>query len=457
MSGMARLDELAQVSLGYKSLQNDFFYLNQATIDTYEIEARYLTSMILFRDLDAGSYRQKPKPTIWLFQCRDKEGDLRATGALRYIRAMASRPSAKKKQSGKATTIQEALEAQGGGVWYAPKATPHPARIWLRKACNSIYAPFVFVAPAVVDQRCNYIEPHAGIDSELLATVLTSTLFAFSLEINGSASMGAGALEAPTTKLRQYPVFDPRSLTAAQKQQLVKLAREVWKDETPIDWLAHPKPGPKLEALDAWLLTRTGTAVTTTTLYSDLAQACAGRIAVAQDKVRTTKKKQIDNLTNVAQGIADQVRPLLNARRFPENFLSDPGAAVPITVDRQAVRRINLQSLLDQTTLTLSGDHGKPLLKETYNAAIAEALVRAILLGRASFPIPADRTAAAAAVSEFLTWFDDIRLRLKAGIDESAFGTGYEERLTQEVYQRLGIDRRVGERVLPPDMTLARP
>jgi len=236
---------------------------------------------------------------------------------------MASQPAVKKKQSGKTTTIQEALEARGGGIWYAPKATPHLARIWLRKACNSIYAPFVFVAPAVVDQRCNYIEPKTSMGWEPLAALLTSTIFAFSLEINGSASMGAGALEAPTTKLRQYPVFDPRILTTAEKQQLLKLAREVWKDETPVDWLSNTKPGPKLEALDAWLLKQTGSGVTTKTLYNDLAEACAGRIAVAQDKVRTTKKKQLDNLTNVAQGIADQVRPLLNARRFPENFLTD--------------------------------------------------------------------------------------------------------------------------------------
>jgi hypothetical protein len=455
MSGIVRLGELAQVSLGYKSLQNDFFYLNRATISTYGIENRYLTPIVLFRDLDAASYQQKPKAATWLFHCADKEGDIRGTGALRYIHAMAARPAAKKKQSGKTTTIQEALEAQGGGLWYAPKATPHPARLWLRKACNSIYAPFVFVTASVVDQRCNYIEPKAGIPWELLAAVLTSTLFAFSLEINGSASMGAGALEAPTTKLRQYPVLDPRTLTAAEKQHVVKLVREVWKTETPIDWLANPKPGRKLEELDTWLLKRTCSGVTTATLYNDLSEACAGRIAVAQDKVRTTKKKQVDNLTNVAQGIADQVRPLLNARRFPENFLTDPGTAVPITVDRQAVRRIKLQSLLDQTTLTLSGDRGKPLLQETYNAAIAEALVRAILLGRESFPVPADRMAAATAVSEFLTWFDEIRLRLKAGIDESAFGTGYEGRLTTEVYQRLGIDPRAGERVLPPEMNLA--
>ena len=36
------LSELSKVSLGFKSLQNSFFYVNQATIDTYRIEKRFL-------------------------------------------------------------------------------------------------------------------------------------------------------------------------------------------------------------------------------------------------------------------------------------------------------------------------------------------------------------------------------------------------------------------------------
>ena len=44
--------------------------------------------------------------------------DLRGTGALRYIEALADLSAAQKKQSGKSQTIREALEAQGGDIWY---------------------------------------------------------------------------------------------------------------------------------------------------------------------------------------------------------------------------------------------------------------------------------------------------------------------------------------------------
>jgi hypothetical protein len=44
MTQMVPLEALAQVSLGYKSLQNDFFYLNKDTIRTYKMARTNETS-----------------------------------------------------------------------------------------------------------------------------------------------------------------------------------------------------------------------------------------------------------------------------------------------------------------------------------------------------------------------------------------------------------------------------
>jgi hypothetical protein len=135
------LRTIADVSLGYKSLQNDFFYVNKATISTYGIEKKFLIPMLMLKDLDTAVYEQSPTPELWLFACKEKRGDLRGTGAWRYIETMADRSAAEKKQTGKNLTIKEALEAQSGGTWYAPKAKPAFHHIWLRKALNTVYAP----------------------------------------------------------------------------------------------------------------------------------------------------------------------------------------------------------------------------------------------------------------------------------------------------------------------------
>lgn len=183
------LSHVATVSLGYKSLQNDFFYVNKATVNTYGIEKQFLVPILKLKDLRSDTYTQKPTPSLWLFTCREKRADLRGTGAWRYIEAMADRSAAKKKQTGKNLTIQQALEAQSGGLWYAPKARPNSRNVWLRKAVNTIYAPFIFDRPALIDQRLNSVSPAPGVTWQEIGAILTSSLFAYSLEINGSAAM----------------------------------------------------------------------------------------------------------------------------------------------------------------------------------------------------------------------------------------------------------------------------
>src|SRR5437660_412557 len=113
MNHFVPLEELAQVSLGYKSLQNDFFYVDRAVIQGFGIESRYLCRITVLRELDASLYLQNPPERTWIFLCREKESDLRGTGALRYIHAMSEKPAAEKKQSGGAKTIREVLEEQG--------------------------------------------------------------------------------------------------------------------------------------------------------------------------------------------------------------------------------------------------------------------------------------------------------------------------------------------------------
>jgi len=227
------LGHIANVNLGFKSLQNSFYYVNKATIESYGIEGRFLTPVVMLKDLRGSVYEQAPGAGLWLFNCKDKEADLRGTGALRYIEAMAIRSASDKKQAGKAQTIRTVLEAQSGGLWYAPKARPNRHHIWVRKAYNAVFAPFLFGKATLVDQRCNSVSPLGGVEWKELAAVLTTSLFAYSLEINGAASMGAGALEAPTTKLRSYPVLDASQLNPKMRKELVALAETVWGAEAP--------------------------------------------------------------------------------------------------------------------------------------------------------------------------------------------------------------------------------
>lgn len=451
MSSFVPLEEVAQVSLGYKSLQNDFFYVNQLTIDSYRIESRYLRSISVFKSLDGGKYLQNPLENTWVFLCRDKEADLRGTGALRYIHAMAERPAAEKKQSGGKKSIREVLQEQGGGFWYAPKAKPNPAHIWVRKAFNTTFAPFLFQAKAVVDQRCNYVEPKLSYPWQLIASAITSTIFAYSLEINGSASMGAGALEAPTSKLRRYPIFNIGLLNQKERDKLIELGKDVWKMGKPIDW-AKPStiPDPHIQALDKWILARTGTNnVKLEQIYNDLRATCKSRVLVAQDKVKTSQKLKSDNVASVAQGVADNLTGLLNTKRFPEDFSLASWTTTPVHIPRGKLRQITIAPFINQAEIQFIGEGGKILLKETYPLAVAETIIRAALAGRENFDIPIEPENAQSAIAEFLKWFAQISERMSKAVGESAVGTGYEEAVRDQVYRCLRIHPSVATPTLP--------
>jgi hypothetical protein len=220
--GTCKLGEIGKVSLGFKSLQNQFFYVSQKTIGEFHIEKEFLQPILQLKDLEKNQYKQGGKAVQRVFYCQAKEEDLRGTGARRYIRAMENLPAAQKKQTGKHETIREALEAQGGGVWYAPKARLHKAHIWLRKAFNGTFSPFIFETAAAVDQRCNYVLPRIGVEWRVLGAVLTSSLFALAAESFGSASMGAGALEIPTTKVHEAGARQSQSTGVGENRKVAE-------------------------------------------------------------------------------------------------------------------------------------------------------------------------------------------------------------------------------------------
>lgn len=449
------LRNIADVSLGYKSLQNDFFYVNKATISTYGIEKKFLIPMLMLKDLDTSVYEQTPTPSLWLFACKEKRGDLRGTGAWRYIESMADRSAAEKKQTGKNLTIREALEAQSGGTWYAPKAKPSYHHIWLRKAFNTVYAPFVFKKAALVDQRLNSIAPVDGVEWMEVAAALTSSIFAYSLEINGAASMGAGALEAPTTKLRDYPILDVRELKPNERTKLVSLARAVWDKETPIDWGSDDwTPGKRLQTLDEWILKAAGRDVTANQMYEDIRATCRARIAVADDKRKKTKKQQSDSIGSVADSIVNAVEPKLKTKNFPDDFVKGAKLDMPLVFDRGSLKEITIQHLLGDYDIEVHAKGGTTVYSATHPAPVAEAIVRALLLGRSTFSVSTDHKVMNAAVIAFLAWVSQAEKDIQLAITESAFGTGYEDALKREIYSRLGIHPLTGATRLPNQISL---
>lgn len=450
------LDQVADVTLGYKSLQNSFYYLNSATIATFGIEDRYLVPISRLADLTASTFWQTPRETQKLFYCRDREADLRGTGAMRYIDAMAERAATDRKQSGKSQTMREALTAQGGRAWYMPKAQPAKHRIWIRKAFDGVFAPFLFQEAALVDQRCNGIQPIIGLEVDEVAAVLTSSLFAYSLEINGSTSMGAGVLEAPTRPIRGFPVMDVRALPESAREDLVQMARNVWKT-APVDWSRPDAVIPmELRELDSWLLARMESVTTAEVLHRDLRAVVTARLHVAKDKTKAVKTKRSDNVATVAQGVIDRIRKQLNMRALPDSFANPESLDLRVTVNPDDVAKIRMKPFVGDTEISIQAIDGSILFHTTTNDATAEMICRGILSGRGSFQVAKDRIEAHRANDALFAWLSQIEEDISKAVTTSSLGTGYEDILRREIIGKLGVDPVLFAMRLPEEISLRR-
>ncbi|HEX8817285.1 MAG TPA: hypothetical protein VF753_17455 [Terriglobales bacterium] len=442
-TGTCAFGEIASVGLGFKSLQNQFFYLTKATIKQFEIKKKYLRPIFKIGDLTNNKFLQDPKPTQWLFFCKEGEKDLAGTGALTYIHAMENVPATERKQTGEHQTISQALKAQSGGLWYGPKAIPHTAHVWLRKAFNTNFSPFILHNAVALDQRCNFVTPKSGLDWKLVAAIVTSSLFALAVESYGSATMGAGALELATKKLPELRVPDIRNLVETERKRLIALVEAVWKEAAPIEWSTGQEPRKELKELDTFLLALIGTEVSLAQIYADINALVASRILIARDKEQTTKAHQRVDVAAVAKSIASSVQTLLDSKRFPDDFYDPVSAGIVFDFTNAKSLDIECTPILHQAVIEVRNPaSSEVMLHAQYPRAVAQVIVRALLLGRRRFVAPENQESAEEALATFDKWLPTIVEKVEESARMTAMGTKYEQQVLSACFRALNLDIR---------------
>jgi hypothetical protein len=412
--GTCRFDQLATVTLGVKTFLNPFFYVDTDRVKQFGIEPQFLQPVFRTGDLQRDKFTQDANQTkLKIFMCGQTVDKLVGTGAAAYINwAETQRHTGKAGQVGGLWKDTPAVKPKER-IWYQNQAMPPPARIVLLKAFDDTFGPLVLNKAIRVDQRFNQVNAVPGVDEDLLMGLLCSTWFIATVETFGRTALGQGALELPTQALRALPVPDIRNVPPS--------SAKAWK--ATIETLLAGKRLPvnemlKLPAqreLDTLFLAALGLQTSRVDeLHLDTQRMTRIRKVLAAGRGQMRREQFDADVDDVADRIAGQLRPLIQGRRFPQDFL--PAAAKIERVDfGTATLDVHSEMMLGDRSVLVVAD-GNEFFDRQLAAPIAELILRGLQANQRAFDIPIDAIDAEAALMEL----DALASQLSSQLDDFA-------------------------------------
>lgn len=434
-----RFEALAEIRIGYKSLLNDFFYVDAERVAEFGIEEEFLTPIFRIADLKQDSYVQrKLKPKHWVFTCKKELADLTGTGALTYIRWGARQETRPRKQSAEKPVRWSKTPALSHVKhWFWPAARMWKTPIAVRKAFGQRYAPFIFDEPTLLDQRMYLVLPKKGVSRELMAAFLSSSLFPLALETNANLSLGVGYLTLGTKALRRLPCPDLRAVARSKsRQQILEAADDLWR-EPPVDASAYPESA-ALARLDEAFLGALGiSADRRRELAEQVAHFASVRLALEGLKEAAPAAASKQDVRAVAENLAVDVRQWLDTRRFPEDYFTS-GNRIRISIPVSSITVITTL-LMDRCFFEIFDLQGNRHLSNEYSLPVAEVILRSLQMGRREFDAPARDDDALQALNAFEQLRVDVEEQFQKAFASTSLGSKYEQAVRESVSRITGI------------------
>lgn len=433
---MRTLSDVATVYLGFKSLLNDFFYVDEATVTHFGIEDEFLEPIFKLKDLDELSYRQITEATRWVFRCQLEGADLRGTGASRYIQWGAQQETRLRKQAKGVVKWPEAPALRHSRHWYWPAAPLHPVRIAIRKAIDQRYAPFLFDEPTVLDQRLYLLIPVPPISVELLAAYCASSLLPWALEVDADLALGAGALTLGAKNLRKLPVLDIVSVVGTHREgQILEAANGLYQEIPPeASTLASTAAQRTLD--EAWLKATNNDPAHAEAMVNEVSSLAERRQRVASRRRRVRRELSQADIERVAEPLAERLERWLGARQIPEDFFDPESSLQSITFPNTDLE-VQLEMMLGNCDLrVIASNSGQVLLEENTIAPRAELILRCLQLGRRTFRLPTDAGECYLALDQLDAFVDSFEDQIRQTVSAAPIGPRHEELIHRVLFAR---------------------
>jgi hypothetical protein len=183
--------------------------------------------------------------------------------------------------------------------------------------------------------------------------------------------------------------------------------------------------------------------VTVKDIRSEVARLTNSRKLLAAQR-RTIKMASAElDVQEVAESIYEKLRPWLSGRRFPEDFQVG-GDLIHLTLPNVALN-VETFVMLGQCQLTIlqaDASSRKVLYSASYDASVAEMILRALQFGRRDFHVVATHERAMAALDRFEDFLDELQARVDAAILDTGVGPRWEGEMKRRVLEQAHLDLR---------------
>lgn len=204
---LVRLGDIADVRRGITTGANEFFYLDDAKIKQWGIEAQFLKPVIK-SPRECKSLLIDPKDLKYkIFMCHKTKAELAGTAALQYINWGESQGS----QSGPTCASRP--------LWWDVGFHGEPTHLW-QKSVNNRHIQAQLPFGSYADQRLYEIEYRSARYS--MAAVLNGAVLILAKEISSRVNLGEGALDTAVYEAKATLIVTPSRVIESEAEMAVK-------------------------------------------------------------------------------------------------------------------------------------------------------------------------------------------------------------------------------------------
>ena len=322
---LALLRKVAPPARGGTTRINEFFYVDDETIERWGIDPEFCWPLIKSPGETDTIPINPDELSLRVFVCRKAKDELRQEGklgTLRYIEWGENQEYKRGVQQGMKWPDGPWVRNRQPGWYSLPASETHFSQLFFASAYGDRHIHKYSEELLIADKRLYFLSPIDDVSHKLVAAVMNSSLVAFLTELAGRVTLGDGVLELTVEDARDYlQVPDVRRFSPSRRQPIENAFQPLL--SRPIGSVFQEVQQADRQALDAAVLRAMGLDPDDwlPRLYDGLKTLVQERVQLGQMRSKARRSRPQRAANRVTGEVVEDLLPY-GPKRFPDDFLS---------------------------------------------------------------------------------------------------------------------------------------